>query len=94
MFINITIAFFLIFIGHETRKIEIENKNIIEQIHSVNESININQIEFVLHNDIEYLKKLYLIYQGSLIKSQNSKIIKLSDLSNFKNKEIYQVNFE
>ncbi len=94
MFVNIVIAFFLIFLGHHTRRLEIVNNEIIDKINSINQEININQIEFALHNDNEYLKKLYLIYQGNYNKAEPSTIVKLSELSRLKNKEVYKVNFE
>ena len=54
MFINIIIAFFLIFLGHQTRKLEIVNKETINKIYSINHEIKINQMEFALHNDNKY----------------------------------------
>ncbi len=94
MFINIIIAFFLIFLGHQTRRLEIVNNETINEINSINEEIKINQIEFALHNDNRYLRKLYSIYQGDYKKTEPSTIIKLSELSNVKNKEVYKANFE
>ncbi len=94
MFINIVIAFFLIFLGHQTRKLEIVNKETVKKINAINQEININQMEFALHNDNQYLKKLYLIYEGDFKKTEPSRIIKLSELSSFKNEEVYKVNFE
>ena len=94
MFINITIAFFLIFLGHKTRKLEIVSKETMKEINLINHEININQIELTLHNDNQYLKKLYSIYKDNFNKTEPSTIIKLSELSSFKNKEVYKVNFE
>ena len=94
MFINIIIAFFLIFLGHKTRRLEIVSKETMKEIKLINHDININQIELTLHNDNEYLKKLYLIYKNDFNKKEPPTIIKLSEFSNFKNKEVYKVNFE
>ena len=51
MTINILIAFVLIYIGHQTRNLEIANLNLKHKIKEKNQSININQIEFSLYND-------------------------------------------
>ena len=94
MLINIIIALFLIFLGHQTRKLEIVNAEIINEINSINHEIKINQMEFALHNDNKYLKKLYSIYQDDLDSKMPVTIIKLSELSSFKNQGIYKVNFK
>ena len=70
------------------------NKKTLSLFKNLLTEININQIEFALHNDNEYLKKLYLIYQGNYNKAEPSTIVKLSELSRLKNKEVYKVNFE
>ena len=54
MFINIIIAFFVIFLGHQTRRLEIVNNETMNKIYSVNQEIKINQMEFALHNDNQY----------------------------------------
>ena len=94
MFINIIIAFFVIFLGHQTRRLEIVNNETMNKIYSVNQEIKINQMEFALHNDNQYLKKLYSIYQGNIDRKMPVTIIKLSELSSLKNEEVYKVNFE
>ena len=94
MFINIIIAFFVIFLGHQTRRLEIVNNETMNKIYSVNQEIKINQMEFALHNDNQYLKKLYSIYQGNINRKMPVTIIKLSELSSLKNEEVYKVNFE
>ena len=94
MFINIIIAFFVIFLGHQTRRLEIVNNETMNKIYSVNQEIKINQMEFALHNDNQYLKKLYSIYQGNIDRKMPVTIIKLSELSSLKNEEVYKANFE
>jgi len=94
MSINIIIAFILIFIGRETRNIEMSNDNLKHKIQEIKQEININQIEFTLHNDNKYLKKLFVIYHPHIQKKNTLNIIKLSDLSNIKNKEILKVDFK
>ena len=94
MTINISIAFVLIFIGHKTRNLEISNSNLKHKIDQKEQAININQIEFSLHNDNKYLKKLFSIYETDLEKKELSNIISLSELSNLEKKYIFKVGFK
>ena len=55
MTINILIAFVLIYIGHQTRNLEISNLSLKHKIDQKKQEININQIEFSLYNDNNYL---------------------------------------
>ena len=91
---NIFIAFILIYIGHQTRNLEISNLNLKNKIDKKEHSININQIEFSLHNDNKYLKKLFSIYKTDLEKKELSTIISLSEFSNFEQKDIFKVGFK
>ena len=94
MFINIIIAFILIFVGHQTRNLEKINLNLAHKIGEKKQEININQIEFALHNDNKYLKKLFSLYKSDLNKTESSKIIRLSEFSSFDQKEILKVGFK
>jgi len=99
MFINITIAFFLIFVGHQTRNLEKINMKLLHKIDQKHQEININQIEFALHNDNKYLKKLYSIYKSDLDKSDlnkknSSNIFKLNDFLNFEHSSFIKVGFK
>jgi len=94
MFFNFVIAFVLIFVGHQTRNLEKFNSNLTQKIEKKNHEININQIEFALHNDNEYLKKLYFLYQSDLEKKELSKIIRLSEFVNINKKKILKVGFK
>jgi len=94
MTINILIAFVLIYFGHQTRNLEISNLSLKHNIYQKEQAININQIEFSLHNDNKYLKKLFSIYETDLEKKELSNIISLSEFSNFEKKEIFKVGFK
>ena len=94
MTINILITFVLIFIGHQTRNLEISSSNLKHKIDQKEQAININQIEFSLHNDNKYLKKLFSIYETDLEKKELSNIISLSEFSNFEKKKIFKVGFK
>ena len=94
MTINIFIALILIYIGHQTRNLEISNLILKNKIDEKEHIININQIEFSLHNNNKYLKKLFSIYETDLEKTELSNIISLSEFSNFEKKEIFKVGFK
>ena len=94
MTINILIAFVLIYIGHQTRNLEISNSSLKHKIDEKEHAININQIEFSLHNDNKYLKKLFSIYETNLEKKELLNIISLSEFSNLEKKEIFKVGFK
>ena len=94
MMINILIAFVLIYIGHQTRSLELSNLSLKNKIHEKEHVINVNQIEFSLHNDNKYLKKLFSIYEKNLEKNELSNIISLSEFSNFEKKEILKVGYK
>ena len=94
MIINILIAFVLIYIGHQTRSLEVINFSLKHKIDEKKQAININQIEFALHNDNKYLKKLFSLYQTDLVKKESSNIISLKELSNIESKEILKVGFK
>ena len=94
MTINIFIALILIYIGHQTRNLEISNLILKNKIDEKEHIININQIEFSLHNNNKYLKKLFSIYETDLENKELSNIISLSEFSNFEKKEIFQVGFK
>ncbi|SVD05403.1 uncharacterized protein METZ01_LOCUS358257 [marine metagenome] len=94
MTINILIAFVLIYVGHQTRNLEISNLTLKNKIDEKENEININQIEFSLYNDNKYLKKLFSIYETNLEKKELSNIISLSEFSNFEKKDIFKVGFK
>ena len=94
MTLNILIAFVLIYIGNQTRNLEISNSTLEDQIDEKEHAININQIEFSLYNDNKYLKKLFSIYETDLEKKELSNIINLSEFSNFEKKDIFKVGFK
>ena len=91
---NIFIAFILIYIGHQTRNLEISNLSLKHKIDEKEHTININQIEFSLHNDNNYLKKLFSIYETDLKKKELSNIFSLTEFSNFEKKDIFKVGFK
>ena len=94
MTINVLIAFVLIYVGHQTRNLEISNSILKHKIDEKEHAININQIEFSLYNDNKYLKKLFSIYETNLEKKELLNIISLNEFSNLEKKEIFKVGFK
>ena len=94
MFVNIITAFVLIFIGHQSRNLEINNKNLENNISELKQKININEIELAFHNDNHYLNKLFSIYNNDAAKIDSADIIKLSELADIKYKDIFKVKYK
>ena len=65
IFLNLLSVISLLYIGNLSR--DIENKNFVlnKKINLIEHQININEIEYNLYNNYEYLKKLHQIYFDS-----------------------------
>ena len=63
-----------------TRKLELANNQIINDIKKQEENLSINKIEFTYHNNSDYLKKLHSLYFSYEEKNLEKKIVKLSDI--------------
>ena len=75
-----------------TRKLELANNQIINDIKKQEENLSINKIEFTYHNNSDYLKKLHSLYFSYEEKNLEKKIVKLSDISNINNYSLTLVN--
>ncbi|MBT3777407.1 MAG: hypothetical protein HOF20_09460 [Pelagibacteraceae bacterium] len=75
-----------------TRKLELANNQIINDIKKQEENLSINKIEFTYHNNSDYLKKLHSLYFSYEEKNLEKKIVKLSDISNINNYSLILVN--
>ena len=93
MTINIMIAFLMIFIGHNTRKIELSNNTLINDINKKKEEINVNQIEYSYHNNLQYLKKIYSLYFNKIENKQITKIYSLQELLNEDQKNVFLIDY-
>ena len=60
--LNIITVLFLLYFGNVSRNIEKQNYILEKKIIFIKDQININEIEFSLYDNYEYLKKLHKIY--------------------------------
>ena len=93
MLVNLIIALLLIFIGLNSRQIEITNSNLESSINQLKKEIVINKIEYTFHNNSEYLKKLYELYKQKIDDNHKNIILSFDDFS-FKDKNnIFLVDY-
>ena len=94
LLINLVIVFLAIFIGNLTRKLEINNNVIKQNIQKEKEQLKVNKIEYSFYNNPNYLKKLHEIYFSYEEEDLHNKIVDLSNISNLKNNKIILVNLK
>ena len=78
----------LLYLGNITRKIQKENTILVNDINFIKDQININEIEYSLYNNYEYLQKMQKIYltdlNGEIINNRISfKSLKNKNIENF-----------
>ena len=94
LLINLVIVFLAIFIGNLTRKLEINNNVIKQNIQKEKEQLKVNKIEFSFYNNPNYLKKLHEIYFSYEEEDLHKKIVDLSNISNLKKNKIILVKLK
>ena len=94
LFINLIILFLSIFIGNLTRKLELTNRIIEQDIQKYKEQLKINKIEYSFHINPDYLKKLHAIYFSFEEESIEKKIVSLSKIPNIKDDSIVLINLK
>ena len=94
LFINLIIVFLSIFIGNLTRKIEVRNTIIEQDIQKYTEQLKINKIEYSFHNHPDYLKKLHDIYFSLEEENIEKKIVSLSNISKFEDDNVVLINLK
>ena len=94
LFINLIIVFLSIFIGNLTRKLELTNRIIEQDIQKYKDQLKINKIEYSFHNNPDYLKKLHAIYFSFEEERIEKKIVSLSKISNIKDDSIILINLK
>ena len=93
MLVNLIIAFLLIFVGHNSRQIEISNINLESSIIQLKKEIEINKIEYTFHNNSEYLKKLYELYKQKIDNNHENIILSFNDFSSKNKNNIFLVDY-
>ena len=94
LLINLVIVFLAIFLGNLTRKLEINNNLIEQNIQKEKDQLKVNKIEYSYYNNPNYLKKLHEIYFSYEEEDLHNKIVDLSNISNLKNNKIILVNLK
>ena len=91
---NLIIVLTSIFVGNLTRKIELNNKQIKQNIINEKDQLIINKVEFSLHNNPNYLKKLHKIYFSIDENFSQNQIISFSEILNEKDNNFILVNIK
>ena len=94
LLINLVIVFLTIYLGNLTRKLEVNNNLIEENIQKLKEQLKVNKIEYSFYNNPNYLKKLHNIYFSYDEEDLENKIVDLSNISNLKQNKIILVNLK
>ena len=92
--INLIVVLISIFVGNITREIEINNKKLKQNIINEKDQLIINKVEFSLHNNPNYLKKLHKIYFSIDEQFSQNKIISFSEILNKKGNNFILVNIK
>ena len=88
LFFSFILIILLLFYSINTRNLEKKNSKLIGKINSINEKININQLELSAHTNPEYLLKLGKIYLDQSYDKRKTKILSFTDFQK------YSDNFE
>ena len=67
----------MIFIANKSREIEKNNIYLKKEIFRISENLKINKIEFLTHQNNDYLKKLHSLYFQDSIKNNASNIVSI-----------------
>ena len=94
LFINLVVVFLSIFTGNLTRKLELSNNEIKQNIERYNEQLLINKLEYSFYNNSDYIKKLHSIYFSLEEQGLEKKIVSFSNILNFDNESVMMVNLK
>ena len=94
LFINLIIVFLSIFSGNLTRKLELTNNQLKQNIEKEKEQLLINKIEFSFYNNSDYLRRLHNIYFSVEEKYPEKNILSLSNISDITNERVFLVNIK
>ena len=90
--LNILTVLFLLYLGNVSRDIEKQNYTLEKKINFINDQISINEIEFSLYTNYEYLKKLHKIYfDFEKFETFSNKRLNFSDIQKENLENLYTV---
>jgi hypothetical protein len=89
LLLSTILVLLLLYFGKLTRQIEKDNDIKISKINNLKELIKINELEYALHTNTDYLLKLKRIYFAD--NDEDEPIFNYIDLNDFKKKNIHQV---
>ena len=93
IFFNIAAIVSLLYFGNGSSLIKEKNKKILIEINNEKERLKINELEYSLYTNYNYLEKIHKIYfdnNKSSLKVENR--ISINDLKNRKNFNIFKVS--
>jgi len=80
IFLNCIVVISLLHLGNVSRDIEKKNFTLEKNIRFINDQVNINEIEFSLYHDYNYLKKLQKIYFKDQNQLPTNNILSFNDV--------------
>ena len=91
--INLLAIAFLLYFGNLTRSIEDQNDKLSKEISLLENQLKINEVEYTMHSNYSYLKRLKNIYFESENKNfSNNNRLTLGDFKNKGLQNVYKVN--
>ena len=80
--LSIFLILLLLYFANITRKIEKKNYSLKKEINYIEDQLDINEIEYSLYNNYEYLVKLQKIYFNESINIKDNQRISFDNLKN------------
>ena len=91
--LNVLTVISIYYFGNISRLIEYQNNKLISEILIFNEQLKINEVEYNLHNNIDYLTKLQQVYFDSKkVKLSSNNLISLKNFKNNETINVYQTS--
>ena len=89
---NFITVFVILHYADQTKKIEKNNKEIIEQISYFNEQLKINELEYSVHMNPTYLRKLEKIYfDDNIEENKKQNLVIIDNLSSRYIEKVFKV---
>ena len=92
MFLNLIIAFSMVYVANKSRDFEKLNNTLLNKINDTNEDLNINLIEYTIHHNYDYLQTLHSIYFENYTLYNNPNLITINQLDNENHFNLVRLN--